>query len=109
MVVRTRRSEDLQFAWFEAEVKRRAMTEYNYMWEKDHEVSSLESVKLFITTVCLVNKIVSINLCDPIFIYNTCILTLLSFIQSIDWVLPRYKDSGDRFNKLSLSSHKRDC
>ncbi|XP_052212562.1 atrial natriuretic peptide receptor 1-like [Dreissena polymorpha] len=55
MVVRTRRSEDLQFAWFEAEVKRRAMTEYNYMWEKDHEVSSLESVKLFITTVSTMN------------------------------------------------------
>ncbi|XP_052249816.1 atrial natriuretic peptide receptor 3-like [Dreissena polymorpha] len=41
MVVRTRRSEDLQFAWFEAEVKRRAMTEYNYMWKKDHEVSTM--------------------------------------------------------------------
>ncbi|XP_052278724.1 atrial natriuretic peptide receptor 1-like [Dreissena polymorpha] len=41
MVARPRRPEDLQFAWFETEVKRRALTEYNYMWEKDHEVSTL--------------------------------------------------------------------
>ncbi|XP_052249815.1 atrial natriuretic peptide receptor 1-like [Dreissena polymorpha] len=41
MVARPRRPEDLQFAWFEAEVKRRAMTEYNFMWEKDHEVSPM--------------------------------------------------------------------
>ncbi|XP_052229358.1 receptor-type guanylate cyclase gcy-28-like [Dreissena polymorpha] len=41
MVMRPRRPEDAQFAWFEAEVKRRALTEYNFTWEDDHEVSAL--------------------------------------------------------------------
>ena len=64
MVMRPRRPEDAQFAWFEAEVKRRAMTEYNFMWEKDNEVSSLEQGYLYITTLCLVHKLISDNLLD---------------------------------------------
>ncbi|KAH3830453.1 hypothetical protein DPMN_117509 [Dreissena polymorpha] len=67
MVARPRRPEDLQFAWFETEVKRRALTEYNYMWEKDHEVSSLDPIKLFTTTVCPVNNVISGNRCDRMF------------------------------------------